>query len=183
MIYFLYNPEDNKPYFKEIGDCSGILVGCVEESLLPYIVMPTCIVVPEQVALAWKFANKYKGEISVRENTPSYDQIDKSRLEPYKDKYKYVLTEEDKYNAYLINKALMHFMLDKYYYNKIKMSKSTPVCLRFAKYESEYDLLKRKGEIIKEIDSCKDWVESGILLSKRFGIMLNPDDTTYKVDL
>ena len=186
MIYFIYNVEDKKPYIKEIGDCSGILVGCVEEHMLPYIIMPTCIVVPEKVALAWKFANKYKGEISVREDTPSYEQLDKSSLVfipegPRGPKYKYYLTEDDKKNALLINQALMYFMLDKYYYNKINISKSTPKI--FNSEESEYSLMKKKAEIISEINACQNWVESGILLSNRFGIMLNPDDTTYKIDL
>jgi hypothetical protein len=186
VIYFLYNVEDKKPYIKEIGDCSGILVGCIEEHLLPYIIMPTCLIVPEKVALAWKFANKYKEEISVREGTPSYEQLDKSSLTlipdgPRGPKYKYYLTEEDKQNALLINQALMYFMLDKYYYNKIKISNSTPKI--FNSQESEHELMKKKAAIVTEINACQNWLESGILLSKRFGIMLNPEDSTYKIDL
>ena len=65
--------------------------------------------------------------------------------------------------------------------NKINISKSTPKI--FNSEESEYSLMKKKAEIISEINACQNWVESGILLSNRFGIMLNPDDTTYKIDL
>ena len=93
MIYFLFNPEDNAPYIKEVGVWGNVCVGAIDESLMSYIKLPTAIVVSEEVAYAWKFAGKYKGEISVRENTNSYDQLDISLLQPHKDKFKYIVLE------------------------------------------------------------------------------------------
>ena len=107
MIYFLFNPEDNAPYIKEVGVWGNVCVGAIDEVLLSYIKLPTSISVSEEIAYAWKFAGKYKGEISVRENTNSYDQLDPSLLEPHKDKFKYTLSEKDKENGFLFHKAVM----------------------------------------------------------------------------
>ena len=182
MIYFLFNPEDNAPYIKEVGVWGNVLVGGIDESLIPYIKLPTSIIISEDVAHAWKFAGKYKGEISVRENTNSYDQLDISLLTPHKDKFKYTLSEEDKKNGCLFHKAVMYFLLDKYYYNKILISRSTPEELRESDWKSEEQLVENKNKIIAEIKSCQDWHETGILISNRFGIAHIPE-AQAKIDL
>lgn len=182
MIYFLFNAEDNAPYIKEVGSWGNVLVGGIDESLISYIKIPTSIVISEEIAYAWKFAGKYKGEISVRENTNSYDQLDISLLEPHKDKFKYTLSEKDKENGCLFHKAVMYFLLDKHYYNKILISKSTPEELRDAEWKSEENLLDNKNKIIAEIKSCQDWQETGILISNRFGIAHIPE-ALAKIDL
>ena len=182
MIYLLFSPEDNAPYIKEVGVWGNVLVGGIEESLIPYIKIPASIVVSEDVAYAWKFAGKYKGEISVRENTSSYDQIDISLLQPHKDKFKYTLSEKDKENACLFHKAVMYFLLDKYYENKFLISESTPEELRGSDWECKKCLVNNKNKIIKEIKSCQDWQETGILISNRFGIAHIPE-AQAKIDL
>ena len=182
MIYFLFNPEDNAPYIKEVGVWGNVCVGAIDEVLLSYIKLPTSISVSEEIAYAWKFAGKYKGEISVRENTNSYDQLDPSLLEPHKDKFKYTLSDLDKKNGCLFHKAIMHFLLNKYYANKVLISNSTPVELRNDKWESEAELIVKKNKIIAEIESCQDWQETGILISDRFGVGHNPD-AVAKIDL
>ena len=182
MIYLLFSPEDNAPYIKEVGVWGNVLVGGIEESLIPYIKIPASIVVSEDVAYAWKFAGKYKGEISVRENTSSYDQIDISLLQPHKDKFKYTLSEKDKENACLFHKAVMYFLLDKYYENKFLISESTPEELRGSDWECKKCLVNNKNKIIKEIKSCQDWQENGILISNRFGIAHIPE-AQAKIDL
>ena len=182
MIYFLFNVENNAPYIKEIGTWGNVMVGSVDESLLLYLNLPTMTIVSKDVAYAWKFAGKYKGSISVRENTSVYDQIDPSLLEPYKDKFKYILSEKDKENGCLFHKAVMYFLLDKYYTNQFLISKSTPEELRGAEWVSADKLLEKKNQIIKEIESCQDWHETGILISDRFGIGYIPE-ATAKIDL
>jgi hypothetical protein len=182
MIYFLFNAEDNAPYIKEVGSWGNVLVGAIDESLMSYIKIPALTVVSEDVAYAWKFAGKYKGEISVRENTNSYDQLDTSLLEPHKDKFKYTLSEKDKENGCLFHKAIMYFLLDKYYYNKTLISKSTPEELRGPDWKSEERLADDKNKIIEEIKSCQDWQETGILISNRFGIAHIPE-AQAKIDL
>ena len=182
MIYLLFSPEDNAPYIKEVGVWGNVLVGGIEESLIPYIKIPASVIVSEDVAHAWKFAGKYKGEISVRENTNSYNQLDTSLLEPHKDKFKYTLSEKDKENGCLFHKSVMYFLLDKYYYNKVLISKSTPEELRGPDWKSEEDLINNKSKIIAEIKSCQDWQETGILISNRFGIAHIPE-AQAKIDL
>jgi hypothetical protein len=182
MIYFLFNAEDNAPYIKEVGVWGNVCVGAIDEVLLSYIKIPTSIFVSEEIAYAWKFAGKYKGEISVRENTSSYDQIDPSLLEPHKDKFKYTLSEKDKENACLFHKAAMYFLLDKHYYNKLLISKSTPEELRGQDWKSEDQLVGNKNKIIEEIKSCQDWQETGILISNKFGIAHIPE-AQAKIDL
>ncbi len=182
MIYFLYDSKDNAPYIEEVGVWGNVLVGKIDDSLLLYVTLPTSIIVSEEVAYAWKFAGKYKGEISVRENTNSYSQIDKTLLKPHKDKFKYTLSETDKYNSCLFQKAVMYFLLDKYYYNKILISNSTPEELRSEDWRPQKSLLEDKDKIILEIESCQDWQETGILISKRFGISHIPEAES-RIDL
>lgn len=182
MIYFLFDIEDNASYIEEVGSWGNVMVGAIDESLLLYINLPPIVVVPKDVAYAWKFAGKYKGSISVRENTAPYNQIDKSLLEPHKDKFKYTLSDLDKENGCLFHKAIMNFLLNKYYANKILISNSTPLWLRDEKWESEAELIVKKNKIIAEIESCQDWQETGILISDRFGVGHNPD-AVAKIDL
>jgi len=183
MIYFLYDVEDKKPYINEVGDWNGILVGSIEDSLLSYLKLPDMIVLPKEVALAHKFAAKYKGDINVRPGTLHYDQLSHKNLEPYKDKFKYYLTEEDKINACLFQKSIMHFLLNKYYYNKISISISTPKIFRDENWSSEHTIIEKKKAIMSEIDACQDWHETGILLHKRFGVHYSPEMATQPIDL
>jgi hypothetical protein len=183
LIYFIYDVEDKKPYINEVGDWNGLLVGSIDESLMLYIKFPDCLIVPEKVAMAYKFANKYKGVISVREGMPQYGQIEKELLIPYKDKFKYTLTDEDKINACLFHKAAMHFLLNKYYYNKISISLATPKIFKNENWQSEHVLIEKKKIVSGEIDACQDWHETGILLHKRFGVHYSPEMEKQPIDL
>lgn len=182
-MYLIYDIEDKKPYIKEIGSWNGIMVGEAHDSLMLYSVLPNGIYLTKDIAMAYKFVAKYKGYINVRPKTDVYDQIDKSLLVPYKDKFQYFLTEEDKLNACYFQKAVMYFMLNKYYNNKIKISNSIPPWLRDEKWSSEHVLLQKKKAIENEIDSCKDWVETGILMDRRFGVQHDPDISAQPIDL
>ena len=94
MIYFIYEITSLKPhqrFVEEIGQYDGFLVGTMPESLLERETIPECMVIPKDVALAYKFADRRNGSLNVRPGTTQYDQTDPDRLEPYKDKFKYYL--------------------------------------------------------------------------------------------
>ena len=183
MIYFLYDVEDRNPYINEVGEYSSCLIGAIDEANLLYIRLPKVLIVPKNVAMAWKFAGKYKGYINVREKTRAYDQIDHKYLNPYKDKYQYSLTEEDKENACLFQKAFMCFTLNKYYKNKIRISNSTPAFLRDENWSSEHVLLEKKKIVESEINACQNWIETGILLDKKFGVQYDPNIASQTINL
>lgn len=182
-MYLIYDVEDKSPYIKEIGSWNGIMVGEIHDSLITYSVLPNAVYLTKDVAMAYKFVAKYKGYINVRPNTEVYDQINKDLLVPYKDKFQYFLTEEDKANACLFQKCVMYFMLNKHYNNKINISNNTPSWLRDNNWSSEHVLLQKKKFVEQEIDSCQDWVETGILMDKRFGVQHDPNIAAQPIDL
>ena len=99
MIYIIYDVEsigNHQGYIEEVGGYLGLRFSKFDKSLLPYIKMIDCMVIPEKVAMAYKFAGKLKGSTSVRPGTLQYDQLGRDVLEVYKDKFKYYFTEEDK---------------------------------------------------------------------------------------
>ena len=186
MIYIIYDIENvgnHQNYIEEVGGYLGLKFGRFDESLLPYIKMIDCLVIPEKVALAYKFAGKLKGSISVRPETLQYNQLNSEDLEVYKDKFKYHFTEEDKVNAALCAKATMHHLLNKYYYNKISISLATPKIFRDENWTSEHVLIEKKKLIMSEIDSCQTIEDTVELLHKRFGIQKHDDAGDFKIDL
>lgn len=186
MIYIVYDIEsigNHQAYIENIGNYAGLMFGRFDESLLPYIKMIDCLVIPENVAMAYKFAGKIKANISVRPDTLQYQQLGENVLQPYKDKFKYYFTEEDKVNAALCDKAVMHHMLNKYYYNKISISLATPKIFRDENWVSEHVLIEKKKAILSEIDACKTMEDTVELLHKRFGIQKNDSAGDFKLDL
>lgn len=186
MIYIIYDIEsigNHQGYIEDVGGYLGLKFGKFDESLLPYIKMIDCLVVPEKVALSYKFAGKLKGSISVRPGTTQHDQLEKDSLEVYKDKFKYYLTEEDKVNAALCAKAAMHHLLNRYYYNKIAISLSTPKIFRDENWTSEHVLVEKKKIVMSEIDSCQTIEDTVELLHRRFGIQKNDSAGDFKIDL
>jgi hypothetical protein len=157
-------------------------VGAIEDGQVLYSILPRCVVVTKDVALAYKFSGKYKGYIKVREDTLHKSQLDGLPLEDLGNKFKYDLTEEDKKNACLFEKASMIFMLNKYYLNKLNIFNSTPDFLKQESFESAEYLLNRKNEIYQKILSCQNWVETGILLNDHFGVHYDTDSSA-KIDL
>jgi len=185
MIYFLFDPEDKTDrnnYIQHVGEWSNLLIGSVDEGQMLYLKLPNLVVVPKEVALAYQFVGKYKGYIKLRDNTLHKAQLGEGPFEQVGEKFKYVLTEEDKKNACLFQKAAMMFMLEKYYSNKLLLSKNTPDFLKEDGFKSEEYLLNKKNEIYQKIISCQDWVEAGILLNNHFGVHYDAD-TLSKIDL
>jgi hypothetical protein len=186
MIYIIYDVEsigNHQGYIEEVGGYLGLRFGKFDESLLPYIKMIDCMVVPEKVAMAYKFAGKLKGSTSVRPGTYQYDQLGEDVLEVYKDKFKYHFTEEDKVNATLCAQATMHYLLNKYYYNKIAISMATPKMFRDENWTSEHVLIEKKKIVMSEIDYCQTMEDTVELLHNRFGIQKNDSAGDSKIDL
>lgn len=186
MIYIAYDVEsigNHQGYIEEVGGYLGLRFGRFEESLLPYIKMIDCMVIPEKVAMAYKFAGKLKGSVSVRPGTYQYDQLGEDVLEVYKDKFKYHFTEEDKANATLCAQATMHYLLNKYYYNKIAISMATPPMFRDENWTPEHVLIEKKKIVISEIDYCQTMEDTVELLHCRFGIQKNDSAGDPKIDL
>jgi hypothetical protein len=144
--------------------------------------LPRMTVVTKEVALAYQFVGKYKGYIKLRPNTLHLSQLEGKPFEQVEGKFKYTLTEEDKQNACLFQKAAMIFMLEKYYLNKLLLLKSTPEFLKQDDSKCEKCYLNKKNEIYQKIISCQDWVEAGILLNNHFGVHYDAD-TLAKIDL
>lgn len=185
MIYIIYDIEsigNHQKYIENIGSYAGLMFGKFDESLLPYIKIIDCTVVPKHVALAYKFVDRLKGNISVREGTNQYEDL-KEDLVPYKDKFKYYMTEADKENATLCGKAVMHHMLNKFYYNKIYMSLNTPKIFRDVNWKSEHVLIENKKYIMSEIDACQNMQDTVNLMHKRFGIQKDDSSENCKIDL
>lgn len=186
MIYIVYDVEsigNHQGYIEEIGSYLGLRFGKFDESLLPYIKMIDCLVIPEKVAMAYKFAGKLKGSVSVRPGTYQYDQLGEDVLEVYKDKFKYHFTEEDKANATLCAQVTMHYLLNRYYYNKIAISMATPKMFRDENWTSEHVLIEKKKIVISEIDYCQTVEDTVELLHRRFGIQKNDSAGEPKIDL
>lgn len=73
-------------------------------------------VLPEEVALAWKFFGAYKNSISVRAGTLQNEQLQiLGSAEATGEKEKYYFTEADKVNATAFMKEVMRMMLDEVY--------------------------------------------------------------------
>jgi len=74
-------------------------------------------VLPENVAMGWKFAGNYSGYLSVRANTAANEQLNYivSSAEEESVKVKYYLTDEDKSNGAAFMKALLRKILDDVY--------------------------------------------------------------------
>lgn len=186
MIYFLYDPEyqnEKTAYIQEVGSYNGILVGSIDESILPYINLIDCFVLPEQVAQAYKFVGKFKGYMKIRENTPIFDQLKHLDLEPVESKFKYTFTEEDKYNAFLFSKSIMYFMLNRYYANRIRIARAIHPMFRDDSYEAEDSIMSKRQEMVEKIEACQNWEETAILLHEHFGVFDIPDKEAEPVDL
>jgi hypothetical protein len=77
------------------------------------------MVVPENVAKAWKFAGISRDYISVKPNTFE-KQIFAESMEPLSEKIKYYLTEDDIANTVLFMKAVMTKMLHMHYNRELE---------------------------------------------------------------
>lgn len=74
-------------------------------------------ILPEEVAMGWKFAGNYSGYLSVRAGTAANEQLNNilSSDEPEGTKAKYYLNDTDKANGAAFMKALLRKMLDDVY--------------------------------------------------------------------
>jgi hypothetical protein len=187
MIYFIYEIDsitERHGWVEKIGSVNGFMIGRISKDLLPYITMIDCMVIPEHVALAYKFSMKRLGYINVRPETHQYEQLDKDKLEVYKDKYRYFMTEEDSHNGHLFDKAMMHCILNKYYNNLMMISVSVPEIFHAELgYPTIQELIDKKVVMQAKIDRCTNLEETATILNDHFGIQKDPDESTAKIDL
>ena len=95
-------------------------------------------VLPENVALAWKFFGAYSNSISVRAGTLQNEQLQiLASAEPGAEKVKYFLTEEDQANTTAFMKELMRYMLDEVYDKRFGQANLPPSGLEAATWAQQ----------------------------------------------
>lgn len=100
-------------------------------------------VLTEEVALAWKFADSWKGTLSVRPGTLQNEQLNIIQsFEPTGEKEKYTLTDADKANATEFIKAVMRKILDEVYDARLKALNLTVSELEFSTWSQQREEVK-----------------------------------------
>jgi hypothetical protein len=95
-------------------------------------------VLPENVALAWKFFGAYTNNISVRTGTLQNEQLQiLASNEATGEKEKYYLTEEDQANTTAFMKELMRYMLDEVYDKRFGQANLPPSGLEAATWTQQ----------------------------------------------
>lgn len=108
---------------KRAGQYQDYVIGYLDDSVKDIAKFEhlNALILPEPVALGWKFAGNYSGYVSVRANTAINEQLNYivSSDEPESQKVKYYLTDEDKANGALFMKALLQKILDDVYDKRV----------------------------------------------------------------
>lgn len=95
-------------------------------------------VLPENVALCWKYFAAYRNNISVKAGTLQNEQLQLlNSSEPTGEKMKYYFTEEDKANTTEFMKALMLYMLDEVYDKRFVQANLPPSNLEGATWSQQ----------------------------------------------
>jgi hypothetical protein len=95
-------------------------------------------VLPENVALAWKFFGAYQNSISVKAGTLQNEQLQiLSSSEPTGEKIKYYFTEDDIANATAFMKELIRYMLDEVYDKRFVQANLPPSGLEGASWPQQ----------------------------------------------
>lgn len=119
-MYLLFKSASQKDLgiIQRIGSWSYFTIGYLPDShkeIVEYRHLNPRII-SEDVAYAYMFIDAYKGDVSVRTETPQNDRLAVlTSEEDLGTKTKYYLTDEDKANATIIIQELMRLMLDEVY--------------------------------------------------------------------
>jgi len=187
-MYILYEtPPDvshHHNWIEEIGQYLNYRVGYFDDELLYSHRLPKMIPLPNKdVAMAWKFAGNLTGNITVREGTIVYDQLDKNSLREYKDKFKYYLTLEDKLNAAQLMKIALYGTVTKYFSN------CSDINFHVAPfYDAPFnpdEMHKSYEEILRKINDCATIEDCNELMYTDFGYSRPPKnegDGLYSYD-
>lgn len=118
-MYFISKIGDIVPQgpVQEYGSWSNFLILYVDPEHERYIDLSSfkAVVVDENTAKSWKFANVIKDYVKVRKNTPNYEQIFAESNESDNEKVEYYLTDEDKANTVNFLKTIMKIILHDHY--------------------------------------------------------------------
>lgn len=111
--------KDEFANFDELGYWMSFHIYRIETSLIPRLNLAgkRIVFMPEDVALAWKFAGAKRPFIHFSgESTKQKQQIPTDKLSEYKPgKYEYVLTEQDIANAVKFMKLVIAVLANNYY--------------------------------------------------------------------
>lgn len=126
-MYILFKnvPDTQLGIVKRAGSYLEYVVGYVDDTvknIAKYEHLDPYVFEDDKVALAWKFTNNWRGDISVKKNTSQDEQLNfivsSNESESYKTKY--YLTDEDKSNALIFTKIVLRKMLDEHFDKQLK---------------------------------------------------------------
>jgi hypothetical protein len=124
-IYIIYRPSPEVGgYVEKLGAYMNYCAGKIEEVYVDNRVQLSkfdATVVDKEIALAWLFADSYNGQASIKGETPAAQQMEHvvGKLE-VGEKVKYQLTEEDKKNSVLFNKAVLNKIVEDRFAEKLR---------------------------------------------------------------
>jgi hypothetical protein len=124
-IYIIYRPSEQVGgYVEKLGSYMNYFAGRIDELYIDgriEISKINATVVDKDVALGWLFADAYSGQVSIKGETPAAKQMESvvGELE-LGEKVKYKLTEEDKKNGTLFNRALLNKIVEDRFTEKFR---------------------------------------------------------------
>lgn len=124
MIHILFKPVNTPGYIKVIGTYLNYSVGRIPDEYCDNRVelhKIDAIVIPENIAPGYKFADIYKDYLSVKKNTTIWDDFSLlSSDEDATEKIRYMLTEEDKMLGVEFNKLVMRKIIADRFTERLK---------------------------------------------------------------
>jgi hypothetical protein len=128
-MYILFKnvPDTELGLVRRSGSYLDYVVGYVDDTIkniAKYEHLNPTIFEDDNVALAWKFTNNWRGDISVKRGTAANEQLNYivSSNEADEYKVKYYLTDDDKSNAVKFTKIVLRKILDEHYDKQLKQS-------------------------------------------------------------
>ena len=124
-IYIIYRPSEYVGgYVEELGSYMNYFAGRIDELYIDgriEISKINATVVDKDVALGWLFADAYSGKVSIKGDTEPAKQMKSVVGELERgEKVKYQLTEVDKKNGVLFNKALLNKIVEDRFTEKFR---------------------------------------------------------------
>jgi len=124
-IYIIYRPSEQVGgYVEKLGSYMNYFAGRIDELYIDNRIEISKInatVVDKEVGRAWLFADAYSGRVSIKGETPAAKQMESvvGKLE-MGEKVKYKLTEENKRNGALFNKAVLNKIVEDRFTEKFR---------------------------------------------------------------
>lgn len=145
-MYILFKnvPDTQLGVIKRAGSYMDYVVGFIDDSIkdiIQYDHLNPYVFEDDAVALAWKFTDNWRGDISVKKNTAADEQLNYivSSTEEESYKTKYYLTDEDKANALTFTKIAIRKMLDEHFDRKLKQINAEVSSLESLSWQQQRD--------------------------------------------